>query len=226
MGMQFNPRQFYPEELRLLKTLKIQKEKQSGTKIKFHHYAVAGLIAAGCTYMTATIPDSLWTFLFGTIAVFAFGFIVFTPYELYKQQKKRKVLLQQLNTVIDKGTVSTCQIRTKRIAVAPEYDDEGDLYIIELNEKEVFYLWDTEYNLSKKFPCLEFEIYEDNFFKLLSRQIYPLSEKIQGIRIDKKEKRDFMRKYGAPGHLQTEEISFDELLSKFNNMALASTSHE
>jgi hypothetical protein len=114
--------------------------------------------------------------------------------------------------------VDTCHITAQRIAIAPEYEDEIDLYIIELNNEELLYLWDMEYNLKKKFPCLDFEIYEDNFFKLTGRQIYPLSEKIQPVKISNKVKWNFMKQYGAPGHLETEKVNFDELLEKYNNI--------
>ena len=219
MNIAYKTRSFYPDELRILKTLKTQKEKETIYKIKFYHFLIAGLLGVGLTYVTTIIPDSFWTFLFGTIAVCAFSFIVFVPYEIYKLKNRHKLFLRQLSAAIEKGTVDCCLVNTKRIAIAPEYEDESDLYIVELNDNEVLYLWDTEYKLNKKFPCLEFEIYEDLFFKLVGRQIYPLSEKIQPVKIDKKAKWNFMKKYGASGHLQIEKINFDELIQRYNNCA-------
>lgn len=219
MNIAYTTRSFHADELRILKTLKTQKEKETSSKIKFCHFLIAGLLGAGFTYVTTIIPDSFWTFLFGTIAVFAFGFIVFMPYEIYKQINRHKLFLRQLSAVIEKGTVDTCLVNAKRIAIAPEYEDESDLYIIELKDNEVLYLWDTEYNLNKKFPCLDFEIYDDSFFKLIGRQIYSLSEKVQPFKIDKKAKWNFMKTYGASGHLQIEKANFDELLQKYNNCA-------
>ena len=90
MDIPFKTRPFYPDELRLLKTLRTQKEKEGGGRIKFYHFVIAGLLGAGCTYIAATLPDSFWTFLFGTIAVFSFALIVFTPYEIYKMKRKHK----------------------------------------------------------------------------------------------------------------------------------------
>ncbi|WP_194778675.1 hypothetical protein, partial [Pararhodonellum marinum] len=219
MNITYKTRNFYPDELRILKSLKTQKEKETSSKIKVYHFLIAGLLGAGLTYVTTIIPDSFWTFLLGTIAVFAFGFIVFMPYKIYKLKKRHKLFLRQLSSTIEKGTVETCLINTKRIAIAPEYEDESDLYIVALNNNEVLYLWDTEYNLNKKFPCLDFEIYEISFFKLIGRQIYPLSEKIHPVKIDKKAKWNFMKQYGASGHLETEKINFDNLLTKYNNCA-------
>jgi len=219
MDITFKTRHFYPDELRLLKTLKTQKEKQRVSKIKFYHYVIAGLLGASCTYIAATIPDSFWTFLFGTIAVFSFGFIVFTPNEIYKQKKRHKNFLQQLNAFIDKGTVDTCIIHSKRIALAKEYEDEGDLYIIECDTDKLLYMWDNDYNLQKKFPCLDFEIYEAKFYKTYGRQVYSLSDRINPFIIDKKAKWNYLSKIGAPGHLQTDNKNFDKLIEEYNNCA-------
>ena len=156
MDIPFKTRHFYPDELRLLKTLKTQKEKDGDGKIKFYHFVIAGIIGVGLTYITTQIPDSFWTFLFGTLAVFSFAFIVFTPYEIYKMRKKQKDFLLRLNSTIDKGTVDTCLINAKRIAIAKEYEDEGDLFIIEYDTNKVLYLWDYDYNLRNNFPCLDF----------------------------------------------------------------------
>ena len=219
MDITFRTRHFYPDELRLLKTLKTQKEKQRVSKIKFYHYVIAGLLGASCTYIAATIPDSFWTFLFGTIAVFSFGFIVFTPNEIYKQKKRHKNFLQQLNAFIDKGTVDTCIIHSKRIALAKEYEDEGNLYIIECDTDKLLYMWDNDYNLQKKFPCLDFEIYEAKFYKTYGRQVYSLSDRINPFIIDKKAKWNYLSKIGAPGHLQTDNKNFDKLIEEYNNCA-------
>jgi len=219
MNIVFKTRQFYPEEQRLLKTLKTKKEKEGDSKIKFYHFLLAGLLGSSFTYIATLFPDSFWTFLFGTFAVFSFAFIVFAPYEIYKLKRKHRDFLQLLNTTIDKGTVDTCLIKAKRIALAKEYEDEGDLLIIEYDTDKVLYLWDYDYNLRKKFPCLDFEIYEENFFKIFGRQVYPLSERIKPLIIDKKTKWNYMRKIGAPGHLQTDSKNFDRLMEEYNNCA-------
>lgn len=217
MGILFKTRHFYPDELRLLKTLKTQKEKEGGSKIKFYHFVIAVFLGVSFTYLATLTQDSFWVLPFGTIAVFSFAFIVFTPYEIYKMRRKSKDFLQHLNAFIDKGAVDTCLIHAKRIAVAKEYEDEGDLFIIEYDTDKVLYLWDYDYTLRKKFPCLDFEIYEDKFFKLLGRQVYPLSDRIKPLNIDKKAKWNYMSKIGAVGHLDTENVNFDKLIEDYNN---------
>lgn len=216
MEIVFTTRPFYPDELRLLKTLKNQREKEGGGKLKFYHFLIAGLTGAGFTYLAVVLPDSFWTFLTGTVAVFAFAFLVFTPYEMYKRRRRNKDFLQRLNAAVDKGTVATCIIHANRIAVAKEYEDEGDLFLIEYGTGKVLYLWDYDHSLRKKFPCPDFEIYEDNFFRLLGRQIYPLSDRTEPVLIDRKAKWNYLRRFGAPGHLQTDNTSFDKLVEDFN----------
>jgi hypothetical protein len=125
--------------------------------------------------------------------------------------------LQKLNAIIQKGTVDTCLINSKRIAVAKEYEDEGDLFIIEYDDDKVLYLWDYDYNLRKKFPCLDFEIYEESLFKLLGRQVYPLSGPIKPLAIDKKAKWNYIKKIGAPGQLQTDSTNFEKIIEAYNN---------
>jgi len=219
MDILFKARPLYPDELRLLKTLKSQREKGGAGKIKFYHFVIAVLLGVGFAYTAAILPDSFWTFLFGTLAVLSFAFIVFTPYEIYKMRRKSKDFLLHLNAIIDKGTVDTCLIKTKRIAVAKEYEDEGDLFLIDYDTDKVLYLWDHDYNLRKRFPCLDFEIYDDNFFKLFGRQIYPLSDRIKPLIIDRKAKWKYMSKFGTPGQLQIANMNFDKLVEEFNNCA-------
>lgn len=211
MEITYSPRALYPAELKLLKRIVAEKEKQANRGIKFSHFLIIGTVGIICTCIAVKVPESFWTFLFGTLGVLAFAFILFMPYEIYKLTKTHKLVLNQLNTIINKGIVHTCRISAERIAIAPEYEDESDLYIIELNKYEVLYLWDLAYNLNKKFPCTDFEIYENTFFEFTGNQIYPLSDKIKPLKIDRKVKWDFIKKFGVPGNLEIRESTFDEI---------------
>lgn len=219
MDLRFTTRRFYPDEQRILKTLKTQKEKE-GSKIKGYHFIIAAMSGAGFTYFATLVgKDDFWVLPLGILAVFSFAFIVFTPYEIYKRRKRNKQFLQELTAFIDKGTVDTCTINAKRIAIAKEYEDEGDLYIIEYDTDKILYLWDNDYTLQKKFPCLDFELYDQRFYNLLGRVIYPLSEKIQPIVIDRKAKWKYMSEVGAAGHMDTERKNFDQLVEEYNKYA-------
>jgi hypothetical protein len=219
MDISLKTRQLYPDEQRLLRILKNKVDKESNGKIKYYHFLIAGLLGIGFTYLATIAKVGFLTFIFGTVAVFACAFLVFMPYEIYKAKIKRKAFLNELNAIINNGTVDTYVVKARRIASAKEFEDEGDLFIIEYNTDRVLYLWDYDYNLRKKFPCLDFEIYEEKFIKLLGRQVYPLSEPVKPLIIDKKAKWNYIKTVGAPGHLQTQSVNFDKLIEDFNNYA-------
>ena len=219
MNFPTTSRHLNTDEVKILNSLLSKTEKEAKSKIKFHYYFIAGLLGSVCAYKASIIPDSIWTFLLGTISVFCFTFIVFTPYEIYKNNKLNRKFIETLQYFKNNETVETHKISALRIAIAPEFEDESDLYIIELEINKVLYIWDIDYNLKKKFPCLEFEIYEDKFYKLIGKQIYPLSEKIQPIKIDRQAKWNYMKKFGIFGQLEVENVNFDKLIEEYNNCA-------
>lgn len=197
--------------------MKRKKEKEQGGKIKFYHFLVAAVLAAGFGYLTSISPNGWVGFIPGIVTVLAAGFVVFMPYELYKLKKGRREFMVALNDLIDGGTVATCHIHATRIALAKEYEDEGDLFIVEIDEGNLLSLWDYDYTLRKKFPCLDFEIYEEKFAKPLGRMIYSLSERINPVTIDRKAKWSYMSKVGAPDHLEVIKANFDQFISEIND---------
>lgn len=213
----YTTRPFSPAEKRFLSTMEKKLQKEIGGKIKFYHFIIAGCIGAAFTWLATLVPDSIWTFLFGVIAVIAFAFIVFAPYELYKARKKGNSYSQEIRSFLDKGTADTCVIRAKRIALAGEFEDEGDIYIIELENKNLLYLWDYDYTLQKIFPCLYFEIFEDSYYQLTGRLVNPLSEKFQPVYIDKKAKWNYMGKIGLAEHLSVEQADFALKVDEINS---------
>lgn len=219
MNIIYNERNLYPEELRLLKAIRTKTEKAQNSVLKVKPYLIALLIGTGSTSICTIIPDSFWTFLLGTTAVFSFGFVVFTPYEQFKLIKQHKSILNLIESFLNTELVKTCRINAEKIALAPEYEDETDLYLIKMNEHEVLHLWDLEDNLKKKFPCLDFEVYEESFFTITGRQIYPLSDKIEPEKISKKAKWNYMSKYGVQGQLEVENANFEQLIEKYKKSA-------
>ena len=215
----FYSKNLYPDEKRLLNTLKTKTKKLNSSGIQPRHYVIALSIGLFCIYLCTEIPSSFWKFIFGTTAAFAFGFLIFTPFEVLRINKQRKKLISNIDNIIESGSIKSSIVRAKRIAYAPEYEDENDLYLIELNENSVLHIWDTEYNLKGKFPCLDFEIYDLDYFDITGRQIYPLSEKIKPIKIDKKAKWNYMSKYNVIENLGKESINFDILLERYRKSA-------
>ncbi len=56
--------------------------------------------------------------------------------------------------------------------------------------------------------------------KLFGRQVYPLSDRIKPLTIDKKAKWNYMSKVGAAGHLDTENVkTYRKIIEDYNNCA-------
>jgi hypothetical protein len=89
------------------------------------------------------------------------------------------------------------------------------LLIIEIDPGKILYFWSYKYHRPKNFPCLEFEIYEENFCGLTDIMVNPLSEKILPIIVDAKDKWQYFKKYGTPGNLTTESANFEEVVQRY-----------
>jgi len=218
MDMMHITRQLHPKETSVLEKLKTKTEKELNEKTRIPYFIFAGLLGIGFTYFASMLKIHFLAFVFGAIALFSFGFVVFMPYELYKNKLRVKKRINSIDNFLENDNLRVIPVNALRIALAKENEDEGDLYIIEYEIDKVLYLWDYDYNLRKEFPCLNFEIYEDGFFKLTGKQVYPLSETIQPVIIDKDAKWEYMKKMGVPGHLETENINFEKLIEKIKNI--------
>ncbi len=216
MEISFARRRIYPEELRKLDALRKKAERSGGCRRQVLHVIFALFLGAGFAYLAALPPDNFWTWLFGTAAVLAFGFLIFTPSGLYKRKKQHTASLRELKAAIELGTVGACFVHATRIAVADEYEDEGVLYIVECGAHEVLYLWDVDFTLRKSFPCLEFEIYEPDFARILGREVFAQSPRITPVTIDTTGKWNYLSRHGWPKHLSTEFVDFDVLVQSYN----------
>jgi len=214
MDITYKTRSLYNDELLLLKRIKTENENRPVKRIKVRHLIIAGLVGGGSAYLASIFPDGFWMLLFGVTAVISFGYIVFMPYEFYKIRRNESEMLRNINAIIESGTVDVCFVNSGRIALAEEYEDEVDLYIVELSPDNVLYLWDYYYNLETEFPCRQFEIYRGDFSAIFEKEIYPLSDHFEPTIIDKEAKWKYMNNEAVPGHLQIDNISFDELIDK------------
>ena len=224
MKIAFQTRALYPGELRSLKRIITQTEKSKTYISKSMICPLALLLGIVCACLAVgTAKESFWYFIFGTVAVLGFSTFVFGTIEELKAQGKNKDILRLVNERIEKGTVDTCLINATRMACAQEFEDEGDWYIFELGNDTVLRFWDVDYAYNnKKFPCLHFEIYEENYVKLIHKDIYPLSEKVKPVKMinpKKKwkymcEKDPFERLAGACECMNIANIGFDELINQ------------
>lgn len=212
----FQTRELSPDERRMLKSLHTRTQKAAVGWIKSWHWLIAVALGVGGVLLAIhTERDSLRS-LFALIAVFSLGFVFFTPSVMFKQRRGRRELLQRLSAFIERGTVGVHPMSATRIALAREYEDEGDLYIVELDAERVLYINDAEYNMSSKFPCLRFEIYDDEFASLTGRRVLPQSGKEKFVEIDPKKKWAYWMAHGVPGDLTVENVNFDTLVGLYN----------
>jgi hypothetical protein len=208
----YQKRPLTPKESQVLQKLAAKKRGGPGAHIKYYHFVIAAILGAGFTWLAMLTEDSFWVLPFGTFAVFSFAFIVFMPYEIYQWRKKQQHTLKQYQAFLQRGAVDTFQVHATQIALAEEYEDEGDLYIVACNSGQILYLWDTDYTMRKNFPCLEFELYESDFAVLFGRQINPLSNRVTPVMIDKTAKWNYMSQVGVPEHMEMEPGNFDTIL--------------
>jgi hypothetical protein len=211
-------RQLNTKESKALQKIKSSAEKDIKRGYKIHSLFIAAVFGVVCVFLANWTTYDFLKFVFGTISILSFGFAVFMPYEIHKEIKKAKEKIKEIDGIMKQDTVDVSIVKASRIAVAREFEDEGDLYIVETTNKNILYLWDNDYNLKKNFPSLEFEIYSEDFYKTIGRQINPLSEKIKPITIDPKSKWAYLKKIGGPGHLTLDKRDFEEVLEQINNV--------
>lgn len=208
-------RPLYADELLLLQQALAFEEARGQRKFGLKHYII--ILVCGCVlsyfaYLSSTHSDLL-VFVFGTLSVLCFGFVVFMPYEEYKGEKKARERAAEIARIISSNFIEVTPVKATRIALAPEYEDETNLYILEIGERHVLYLWDAEYNLEDKFQCLHFEVYGSEF--ITDRMLYPLSDRVEPVVLDRNKKWELMSSPGLPEHKHIEEAGFDEVVARF-----------
>lgn len=141
----------------------------------------------------------------------------------FKQKKNGNKELRSLTEIQNDGKVSVVPLELNRVAKLEEYEDEGDLYLIETKDKECIYLWDAEYLLvdDKEFPSEQVEVYIDDIFKFgIDKKVRCSGNKLTPIIVSGENKWSFYGKVGFPGDLHAEEKSFDKIIEEIKNESL------
>ena len=208
-------RPLYPDEIRLLNKLKRKMIKGRVPRWKLYHYLL--ILLAGAALADTARQVNVWfeTIVFGTMAAICFIFVVLSPFEIYRKKHRLQKKLMQINNLLMENILSVTLVHATEIALAEEYEDEGDLYLIAYEPGAVLYYWDHDYYLRKRLPCLTFEIYKDDFAALTGRPVHALGDKATLRMIGAKSKWQYLGKYGAPAHLATEQVEFEELMNRF-----------
>lgn len=217
MQLKKHQRKLAAKELRLLKLISKNRENELKSKNHLRIFLVSLIIGITFAFIASKLEDGFLLFLTGTIAVFAFAFFVFSIAPTIKERAVDRKFVRDLNIYIQNGLVSTSVINALNIAEAIEYEDESTLYIIEFEKDKILFYWDLDYSLYDKFPCLNFEIYDDEYYKFTNRQINFLSNKIDVELIDKNKKWNYLKKNGAPGHLEIINRNFENLVKEMKS---------
>jgi hypothetical protein len=213
------------KETKTLQKIRSISEKELRKGYKTPYLIIATIVGAICALFANRTSYDFLVFVFGTISVLSFSVVIFMPYEIHKRLSKLRNEIKVIDNILTEKSIEVTPVSAKRIALAKEFEDESDLYIIETSDDAILYLWDIDFNLKKNFPCLEFEIYNEDFHELIGRQISPLTKKIEPLIIDGKTKWAYLKKFGGPGHLTMEERSFDEIIKQINSSFIQNTNH-
>ena len=205
------------KELKTLGKIRSRREKELSQTFPWAQPLFAIVLCALSLYLATWTRYDLVTFLLGLFAIFCLAFAVIRPYEYYKDRRKAMSLMNRADAVLQSGVVEVATVTAKQVALAKASGNDRDLYIMEMDKGNILYMWDTYGNLKKNFPCLQFEIYGDDFASLIGRQMNPLSEKIKPVVLDPKSIRNYFKKAGAPVHLAVERRNFEKLIERISN---------
>ena len=212
--LQRHTRPLNAKEIKTLGKIRSSREKELRRPFQWVQPVSAVVLGSLALYLATWTRFDLITFLLGTFFVFCVAFVIIRPYEYFKDRKRAITMRNKVDAVLRTGTVEVAPVTATQIALAKEHEDEGDLYIVAIDKGYICYMWDRGYNLKKNFPCLEFEIYDEQFSQLIGRQINPLSEKMKPVIIDPKMKWNYLKKSGAPDHLAIEKKNFEKLIER------------
>ncbi|PQJ12769.1 hypothetical protein CJD36_003200 [Flavipsychrobacter stenotrophus] len=210
-------RPLYSNEIALLRQAQADALSQLQPKVKQYHYLVAvllGILFFYLAYLSASHSNFLFSFLV-LIAVLCGAFVVFIPFEERRQIEKSRVKAAKIEDLIAINEVEVTPVAATRVAIAPEFEDECNMYVLEIATDNVLYLWDYDYNLEEIFPCLEFDVYDDVVQGLIGYAVNPLSEKVDPVVLDREKKWKAMTDSGLPKDMSIEHIRFDEVVEQF-----------
>jgi hypothetical protein len=142
--------------------------------------------------------------------------------QYFRQKKNENKELQSLTEIRNENQILVISVELDRIAKFEEYEDEGDLYLVETKDKESIYLWDAEYLLfdDNEFPSEQVEVYVDDTFKFgIDKKVKCSGNKLTPIIVSGESKWTFFKRVGFPGDLQTEEKPFDKIIEEIKQLS-------
>jgi hypothetical protein len=212
-------------ENKLLRKEEIELNKVINKKSNYSNFLFSVVIFIFFGYLSYNLNDGFFKFFFGMVSVLSISYLIFSPKIYNDKLTNLKNKKQTLSNIISSNMVSVKHVKVNKIAIAQEYEDEGVLYIIELINKNVLFLWDLDYNFDKVLPCNEFEIYDNEFFEVTGLNLRKIGTEIKPIIIEKEDKWNYIKKNIVPDNLSVQELNFEELMLriKMDNLLLEKT---
>lgn len=210
-------RPLYPNEITLLRQAHADALGRLQPKVKQYHYLAAvlsGILFFYLAYLSAPQSNFLFSFLL-LIAVLCGAFVVFIPFEERRQIEKAREKAAKIEELITINEIKVTPVTATRVAIAPEYEDECNMYVLEIAPDNVLYLWDYDYNLEEIFPCLQFDVYDKEIHFLIDLAVFNLSEKVDPVLLDPKTKWKEMIQAGLPENMAIEQVGFDRVVERF-----------
>lgn len=216
-------RQINPAERKILTRVINRLEKNSNAKLNWK----AIIILTGATILFGIhiyyYEESNWS-LPSKFLVCVCPIMIWIIIEnKYKGKKKENKILSALKEISEIGLITIIPVNTTRIIEFEQKEDEGTLFLVEINKNERIYLDDEQWLIPHpgKFPCDKFDIYLDkNFAYAINRKVYCNGRKIEPIKVPGNIKWKYFD--GFPEDLSKEPKTFDEILSEIKTVELQS----
>jgi hypothetical protein len=219
MSFKKTKRKLLAKERRLLNLILQNRKAELSPRKRFRFLLFSLFIGVIFGFIASRLEDGIFLFLTGTIAVFAFVAFVFSIKPYLDDAKEEKYFVKALEAYINNGIVETSVINALKIADAGVKEDESNLFIIEFEKDSILFYWDFKYSLFNKFPCLKFEIYDDDYYKFTDRPFNFLSEKIDPITISSKGEWNYIKQHLKPRQFEVRNINFEDLIKEINSHA-------
>ncbi|MGX5817596.1 hypothetical protein ACWKWU_05340 [Chitinophaga lutea] len=208
-------RQLSPEEHRVLYDL----VHKPIPPIDWTWVMILPLLAGLCAWGAFYADGGFWT---GILSLAAFVMGMFGLWDLPRKklsmQASRKKEQAYAATVLKEGVIVVTRIAAGRRILAPEVDDEGDLWILERLDGTVAYYWDYLYEIAETEPET-LDVYEDRMAAVMGRAFAPLGEAPAPVRVNEQQKVAYCDQYDA-GHLEYDPVSFDDVLRRFDQLTI------
>ncbi len=156
--------------------------------------------------------------LIGFIFSVCIALLFYFPFEQIKSRKRLNNENTQIESLINKNEIEVYEIQTNQAIHFIQYDDEGELYLIQISENKLLYIWDDQTLIKKtKFPNTHFEIYKDIDLRwLLWNKVTYKGQRFTPKKVTANTKSKYFKAEGYPEDLTEIEGNIESFFEKVN----------